>query len=132
MRVGMAFASREIIDVLNKIKPPYNINILSQAKVLESLGDINTLSTQVDEIKSERERLVEKLSNMDKVVKIYPSQANFILVEFTDAQNLFKKLINKGIILRDRTKQVENCIRITVGTVEENNHLLKTLNELEL
>ena len=130
LRVGMAFASREIIDVLNKIKPPYNINILSQAKVLESLGDLKTKSIQVDEIKSERERLVEKLSSMDNVVRIYPSQANFILVEFTDAQNLFKKLIDKGIILRDRTKQVENCIRITVGTVEENNLLLKTLNEL--
>jgi histidinol-phosphate aminotransferase len=131
LRVGMAFASEEIIGVLNKIKPPYNINTLSQKEALKALTRSSVTVGQIESIKKEREKLNTELKQLDNVVQVFPSEANFILVEFENSEALFNTLIEKGIIVRDRSKQVKGCIRITVGTPEENTLLLNTLKEMQ-
>jgi len=131
LRVGMAFASEEIINILNKIKPPYNINTLSQKEALKILTKSSVTEDQIETIKKEREKLSVELKQLDNVVQVFPSEANFILVEFENSEALFNTLIEKGIIVRNRSKQVKGCIRITVGTPEENSLLLNTLKEIQ-
>jgi len=130
-RLGMAFAGVEIIDTLNKIKPPYNVNTLSQKEAIIALNNASKTNNQIKSIIEERDNLVTQLQELNHVVKIFPSEANFLLVEFKNADVLFNKLIEKGIIVRNRTSQVKDCIRITVGTAEENTLLLKTLKEMQ-
>ena len=131
LRVGMAFASEEIISILNKIKPPYNINTLSQKEALKALTRSSVTEDQIESIKKEREKLSVELKQLDNVVQVFPSEANFILVEFENSEALFNTLIEKGIIVRNRSKLVKGCIRITVGTPEENTLLLNTLKEMK-
>jgi histidinol-phosphate aminotransferase len=131
LRVGMAFASEEIISILNKIKPPYNINTLSQKEALKALTRSSVTEDQIESIKKEREKLSVELKQLDNVVQVFPSEANFILVEFENSEALFNTLIEKGIIVRNRSKLVKGCIRITVGTPEENTLLLNTLKEMQ-
>jgi len=131
LRVGMAFASEEIISILNKIKPPYNINTLSQKEALKALTRSSVTVDQIESIKKEREKLSVELKQLDNVVQVFPSEANFILVEFENSEALFNTLIEKGIIVRNRSKLVKGCIRITVGTPEENTLLLNTLKEMQ-
>ncbi|WP_184550275.1 histidinol-phosphate transaminase [Mucilaginibacter sp. FT3.2] len=129
LRVGMAFASEEIIEVMNKVKPPYNVNESSQQLALEALGNVQQVNNWIKETLSQRDRLVLALKGFDFVVDIYPSDANFILVKTIDANGIYKFLVDKGIIVRNRSK-VELCegsLRITVGTPEENSVLLETL-----
>jgi histidinol-phosphate aminotransferase len=129
LRVGMAFASEEIIEVMNKVKPPYNMNQASQALALEALQNIDQVNAWIKETLTERDKLVLQLKNFDFVVDIYPSDANFILVKTTDANGIYNYLVQNGIIVRNRTK-VELCegaLRITVGTPEENIKLIDTL-----
>lgn len=131
LRVGMAFASEEIIGILNKIKPPYNINTLSQKEALKALTKSSVTEDQIERIKKEREKLSAELKKLDNVIQVFPSEANFILVEFEDSEALFNTLIEKGIIVRNRSTQVKACIRITIGTPEENTLLLNTLKEMQ-
>lgn len=129
LRVGMAFASEEIIEIFNKVKPPYNINESSQALALEALKNIQQVNEWIKEILKERDQLVLSLKNMDFVLDIYPSDANFILVKTKDANAVYNFLVESGIIIRNRNKVelCEGCIRITIGTPLENKTLTETL-----
>lgn len=130
-RIGTAYAHEDIIAIYNKIKPPYNISALNQVAALESLYQDGVYQRQLTEILSERERLRSLLDQLPLVQKVYPSDANFLLVEVTDASRIYQDLVEQGIVVRDRTSLVANCLRITVGTPEENNQLIKALKALE-
>ncbi|APD07312.1 histidinol-phosphate transaminase [Flavobacteriaceae bacterium UJ101] len=134
IRLGMCFASKEIITVLKKIKPPYNVNQLTQQKALELLKDQKGYQKQLRLIIQERERLKNELGKITFVNKIHSSDTNFILIEVDDATQRYNQLIEKGIVIRNRTTQVhcQNCLRITVGMPEENNQLLEALIELKV
>ena len=129
LRLGMAFSSRKVIDVLNKIKPPYNINQATQDLAFEALKNIAQVNDWIKESVAERDRLSTVLNTLDIAKKVYPSDANFILVEVTDATQIYDSLVDEGIIVRDRSKVTlcEGCLRITVGTKEENDKLLSIL-----
>ncbi len=129
LRLGMAFSSRPVIDILNKVKPPYNINQATQDLALAALGNIQQVNQWITLTVAERERLSKELAKLPIVKNVYPSDANFILVEVQDAIATYNKLMDKGIIVRDRSKVslCEGCLRITIGTVEENDQLIKCL-----
>jgi len=129
LRVGMAFASEEIIEVMNKVKPPYNINEASQQLALQALANVEQVNTWIKETLAQRDLLVLSLKNFDFVLDIYPSDANFILVKTTAPKAIYNYLVEKGIIVRDRSKVdlCEGCLRITVGTPAENKILIDTL-----
>ena len=129
IRLGMAFASREIIAVLNKIKYPYNVNQLTQEQALKMLAKADQVKIWVNVLLNERETLVERLKQLPYVQKIYPSDANFVLVKVGDANGIYNKLVDKGIIVRNRHSVTlcEGSLRITVGTPEENKVLLDAL-----
>ena len=131
IRLGICYASEEIIDTLNTIKPPYNVNELTQNKAIENLKIVGLVRNQIDEILQERENLIEELNKINFISKIYPSDANFLLIKVDDANKRYNQLISKGIVIRNRTNQhgCENCLRITVGTSLENKRLLKVLKE---
>ena len=132
IRLGMCFASPNIVALLNLIKPPYNINSLTQSKALEALTESSNVKEQVAVLIRERETLSKGLIELDFIQKVYPSQANFLLVKVDDALARYKQLVDSGIVVRNRSREVgcENCLRITVGTPEENEMLLKTLKTL--
>jgi len=129
LRLGMAFSSTKVIDVLNKIKPPYNINQATQDLAFEALKNIAQVNAWIKESVSERDRLSVELNNLNSVIKVYPSDANFILAEVIDPTKIYDSLVDQGIIVRDRSKVslCEGCLRITVGTKEENDKLLTVL-----
>lgn len=131
IRLGMAFASKQIIEVLNKIKYPYNINVLTQKTALEILEKEAEKELQVDSIIRERITLIRELNRLDLVKEILPSDANFLMIRVPEARKIYQYLIDKNIIVRDRSKVplCEGCLRITVGTPEENETLIKALAE---
>lgn len=131
LRVGMAFASEPIIDIFNRIKPPYNINSVSQKLALEALDNTDKINNWIKTIVEEREILITEISKLSFVLRVYPSEANFILVKVKDAHDTYNYLVSKEIIIRDRSKVelCEGCLRITIGTKEENKLLLNTLKE---
>jgi histidinol-phosphate aminotransferase len=129
LRLGIGYSSTTIINILNKIKPPYNINIASQNLALQFLEDFETIKTQIKIIKMERHRLIDALKNNSSIVKVYPSEANFILMKVNDASDFYYHFHRHGIILRNRhgQKHCDNCIRLTIGTPQENEIFLKVL-----
>lgn len=131
IRLGMAFASPEIIGVLNKIKYPYNVNLLTQEKALELL-DEDRMHRQLAQILQERTRLCRDLSAIPLVRRIYPTDANFLLVDVGDADGVYHKLVEEGIIVRNRNRVTlcRGCLRITVGTPEEDDRLLEALKNM--
>ncbi|MET3979513.1 histidinol-phosphate aminotransferase [Mucilaginibacter sp. UYP25] len=131
LRVGMAFASEEIIEVMNKVKPPYNVNEASQLLALEALGNVAQVNEWIKETLQERDKLVLTLKEFDFVLDIYPSDANFILVKTINARGVYDFLVQHGIIIRDRSKVelCEGCLRITIGTPDENKTLTETLQQ---
>ena len=131
LRIGMAFASEEIIEIMNKVKPPYNINEASQQLALKALQNVEQVNSWIKETLAQRDKLVLNLKNFDFVLDIYPSDANFILVKTTAPKPIYDFLVEKGIIVRDRSKVelCEGCLRITVGTPAENELLIKTLQQ---
>ncbi|WP_010134796.1 histidinol-phosphate transaminase [Ochrovirga pacifica] len=133
IRLGVCYASKEIIAVLNKIKPPYNVNELTQQKALERLLAYEDVQEEIEAILVERDNLEIALKEVAFVEKIYPSDANFLLVKVDDATKRYNQLIEKGIVVRNRTTQLhcENTLRFTVGTIKENVALMKALKELE-
>ncbi len=133
IRVGMAYASGEIIDILNKIKYPYNVNRLTQSKAIEAFKFPDKKDKLVKEIIKQRNFLAKTLNQLDIVKKVYPSEANFLLVRFRSAAFVYKHLMKNNIVVRDRSNQLhcDNCLRITVGTKEENEILLNYLKELD-
>lgn len=132
LRLGMAFASKEIIAVYNKIKPPYNINQATQDIVLEALDQVDQVNDWIKETVAEREQLMRGLLELDYVQHITPSDANFILVKMEQPREVYDYLVQYGIIVRDRSKVelCEGCLRITVGTPAENKTLLEKLNQI--
>lgn len=131
-RCGMAFASEEIISFFNKVKYPYNINILTQKLILEKLENIDIKENWVKEILSQRTLMIEELEQLSIVTHIYPTDANFVLVKVDDANLRYKQLVEKGIIVRNRNSVTlcENCLRITIGTAQDNKELLNALRSL--
>lgn len=127
-RLGIGIGNPDVIQVLNKIKPPYNINNLTEEKAIEVLGRPDEINRQVAILIEEREKLRKALSGIGSVKKIYPSDSNFLLVEFENSEKAYKLLISKGIIVRDRSGQVSNCLRITVGSPAENQQLVAALS----
>jgi histidinol-phosphate aminotransferase len=132
LRLGMAFASKEVIRVLNKIKYPYNVNIQTQEIALTALQDVKKKDSAVKEIIEQRATLEKDLLALSITQHIYPSDANFLLVKVKDAPGTYKYLMDKKIIVRDRSKVTlcKNCIRITVGTPEENKNLISALKKI--
>ncbi|MFD1613855.1 histidinol-phosphate transaminase [Gelatiniphilus marinus] len=133
IRLGICFASEAIISVLNKIKPPYNVNELTQQKAIEQLAIPNLAKNQIETILKEREMLISQLQQISFVSKIYPTDANFVLVKVDNATNRYNQLIDKGIVIRNRATQhgCENCLRFTVGTKNENEKLISALKSLK-
>jgi histidinol-phosphate aminotransferase len=129
LRLGMNFASTDIIDVLNKIKPPYNINQATQELALTALDHLEDVNTMIKDTVSEREALVKSLAQLPQVEKVYPSDANFVLTKIQSATAVYNYLKDKGIIVRNRANVIlcEDCLRITVGTPSENEQLIQAL-----
>ncbi|WP_297334902.1 histidinol-phosphate transaminase [Algoriphagus sp.] len=132
LRLGMAFASKELIRILNLIKPPYNISGLTQATVLEAIQNIGKVNRMIAEILEERAFLAKKLTDLTFVQKVYPSQANFLLIKISNANEVYAALIDEKIIVRNRSKVIlcEDCLRITVGTRMENETFLSALEKV--
>lgn len=133
IRLGILYASSEIISVLNKIKLPYNVNILTQSKALNELKNYNNIITKIACINKEKEILFKVLLQLNFIKKIYLSDTNFMLIEVDNALKRYSQLLEKGIVVRNRSNQplCENCLRITVGTPEENIQLINTLKSLQ-
>lgn len=129
VRAGFAYASQEIIALFNKAKPPYNVNMLTQEAVLSALKKTKETTRQITEIKANRKMLSSVLETLAFVKKVFPSEANFILAEVNDANDLYLYLKSQGIIVRNRHGQIENCLRFTVGTEVECKALIKALKE---
>ncbi|WP_353777591.1 histidinol-phosphate transaminase [Winogradskyella sp. 3972H.M.0a.05] len=133
IRLGVCYASSAIITILNKIKPPYNVNQLSQQKALEVLTNSDVISNRINTILSERKVLVEALKAISFVEAVFPSDANFLFVRVDNANKRYQQLITNKIVVRNRTNQplCENCLRFTVGTETENKALINTLKLLK-
>ena len=131
IRLGMAFASTEILDLMNKVKPPYNINQLTQQVGLQAFDKTENFQKEIQIIVEQRTWLTEQLKQFDFIKKIYPSDANFILVKTNAPNEIYDFLIEKNIIVRNRSTQVgcEGCLRLTIGKPEENQRLINALNE---
>ena len=130
VRVGMAFSNPAIIQYFNKLKPPYNISTINQKAALRKLDKVEECKSQVIKIKKERERLSANLKKMKITEKVYPSDANFLLVKVKNANYLYNTLVDKNIIVRNRNSVINNCLRITLGTRSENNKLVNALNSI--
>lgn len=133
LRLGMAFAARPTIDILNKVKPPYNINQATQDLALAALQNVNQVNDWIKVTVEERDNLSTALTALPVVNKVYPSDANFVLAEVTDALGIYTYLVNQGIIIRDRSKVTlcEGCLRISIGTPAENQTLLTALKNYQ-
>jgi len=132
IRLGVCYASGFIISILNKIKPPYNVNQLTQNKALERLNGLDGVKKEVSSILEQRSLLAKELSQIPFIKEVYPSDANFLLAKVDDANQRYSQLIKRGIVVRNRTNQLlcDNCLRFTIGTEEENKLLVKILNQL--
>jgi histidinol-phosphate aminotransferase len=130
-RMGMAFASKEIIDLFNKVKYPYNVNLLTQKQALETIKDRFEIEKWVKMLLEERSRLMEAFRLLPICKQVYPSDANFFLARMTNAQAIYDYLVDRGIIVRNRTRiqLCNNCLRITIGTRSENSELMSALRQ---
>ena len=132
IRLGMCFASKEIISILNKIKPPYNVNVLTQQVALKRILEEENVQLEITKLISEREKLMNQLNTINFINHSYKTDANFILVKVDDANKRYKQLIENGIVIRNRSNQplCENTLRFTVGTASENEKLITTLKSI--
>lgn len=133
LRLGMAFAASQVINVFNKVKPPYNINQATQDIALTALKNVAQVNDWIKTTVDEREKLIQDLNALEMVKKVYPSDANFVLAAVVNPTNVYDALVNQGIIVRDRSKVTlcEGCLRITIGTPEENKTLLEALKSIK-
>lgn len=131
IRLGMAFAQKEIIDIFNKVKYPYNVNVLTQQKALDMTNRLSDVEKWIKLILEEREALMDSIAELPICEEIYPTDANFFLVKMPKAEIIYQYLVNSGVIVRDRTKMTlcRDCLRITVGSPVENNALLAALRK---
>ena len=132
IRLGICYASEEIIAILNKIKPPYNVNELTQQRALKRILTKNKVKKEVETILEQREKLIVKLKLISFIEKVFPTDANFVLIKVDDASKRYSQLIEKGIVIRNRTTQplCENTLRLTIGTKSENIKLINALKDL--
>ena len=133
LRLGMAFAHPEIIGLMNKVKAPYNINVLTQKEVMRRLEEQGLIQQQVHQIKQEKEQLLLEFKSIAFIEKVFPSDANFFLVKMDDSKRRYNELIDRGIVVRDSSKNLNcaNTLRITVGTPDENNALVIALRSMD-
>ena len=133
LRLGMAFAHPEIIGLMNKVKAPYNINVLTQNEVMRRLEEQGLIQQQVHQIKQEKEQLLLEFKSIAFIKKVFPSDANFFLVKMDDSKRRYNELIDRGIVVRDSSKNLNcaNTLRITVGTTDENNALIIALRSMD-
>ena len=131
IRLGMAFASKEIIDLFNKVKYPYNVNLLTQQQALEALKRPIDVEEWVKVLLQERTRMMQAFAELPICEKVYPTEANFFLAKMTDATRIYNYLVDQGIIVRNRTRVqlCQNCLRITIGTKSENSELISALRQ---
>ena len=129
-RIGVAYASKEMIALMNKVKPPYNVSKLNQQAAVVALANPQEFQKQKINIVAQREWLKNELSQLHCVNKIYPSDANFLLIEVSDANRIYSQLVEEKVITRNRNSLVKNCLRVTVGTEEENKALIEKLTKL--
>jgi len=129
-RVGIAYANEEIIQLYNKVKPPYNISQPNQTAAIETLNNLDVFKKNMATINEEKEKLREAFTSIKKISKIYPSDANFLLIEINEADKIYESLIEKKIITRNRSRQVPNCLRISIGTPSENKQLINELKNI--
>lgn len=132
VRIGMAFSNPAIVQYFNKMKPPYNISTINQKAALYKLDNIDGYNNQIIKIKQERERLSANLIKMKIIEKVYPSDANFLLVKVKNADYIYKTLVDKNIITRNRSRVINNCLRITVCKKTENDKLVNALKSIEI
>ncbi len=134
VRVGIAYASKEIIKFYNKVKPPYNISQLNQDAILNTLNDekINQVSENIKIILEEKKSLIQNLEKLDLIKKIFPSDANFVLIEVDNADLVYQELVNQNVIIRNRNSVIKNCLRITVGSPKENLKLIEMLQTIKI
>ncbi len=132
VRVGMAFMNSSVIQYFNKLKPPYNISTINQIAALRKLAGTTQVEKQVAVIRKERERVINALKKMKITEKIYPTDANFVLIKVKESTAVYNSLVSKKIIIRNRHSVAENCLRITIGKKSENDSLLKALNTIRL
>jgi histidinol-phosphate aminotransferase len=132
IRIGIAYANKEIISYFNKVKPPYNVSALNQAEAIKALSQYDVFEKNLKIILEQRKWLIDQLSKIDFILHIYPTDANFVLVKTKDANYIYKKLIENKIIVRNRHTIIENCLRITVGKPEENRKLIEVLKSIKL
>jgi histidinol-phosphate aminotransferase len=132
LRIGLAFANAEIIELMNRVKPPYNVSGIAQEAALKALENFDKIGSWVGESLRERDRLIKAMKRFDFVLNTYPTDANFVLVRTTDANAVYQHLIRERIVVRNRTnvELCEGCLRITVGTADENSRLLKAFESL--
>jgi histidinol-phosphate aminotransferase len=131
IRIGIAYASKEIISYYNKVKPPYNVSQINQYEAIKALDDLENFTKNNNTILAQRTWLVQQLSSLSFVEKIYPSDANFVLVKTKNANAIYQKLVEEKIVVRNRHSVVENCLRITVGEPFENVKLIKTMKIID-
>jgi histidinol-phosphate aminotransferase len=133
IRLGICYASAEIISVLNKIKPPYNINELTQQSAIEQLQNTGKIKSNLSSLKEEKESLLKALVQVNFIERTFPTDANFILIKVDDAEKRYSQLLENGIVVRNRSSQplCENSLRITIGTNSENTKLINTLKTLK-
>ena len=131
IRLGMAFASEEIIELMNRGKYPYNVNLLTQRQAVEVMNDLGKVNDWLRLILNEREKMLPAFAELPLCRKIYPTDANFFLAKVSDANRIYKYLIDCGIVVRNRNnvQLCENCLRVTIGSPQENNELLKALRQ---
>lgn len=130
-RIGIGYASEEIIGHFNKTKPPYNVSVLNQEAAMEALSDVAGYERNKRILLEEKAKLEAQLSSIAIVTKIYPSDANFLFIETIDAVKIYNGLLAQGIVVRNRNKVVENCIRISIGTPGENEKLIRSLLQIQ-
>jgi histidinol-phosphate aminotransferase len=133
LRVGLAFANEEIIQLFNRVKPPYNVSQAAQELILKALKNQAKVDENIAQIIAEREKLIRNLGEVSFVKTIYPTDANFVLVKTIDAERIYKSLLDEKIVVRNRSKieLCEDCLRITVGTGVENESLIAALKNYE-
>ncbi len=127
LRIGFAYAQKEIIQYFNKVKPPYNVSLANQTLAFQALQNSNRFNENITTIKQEKVKLEEALANIPQVLKIFPSETNFLLIKLKNATSIYKELVKHQIIVRDRSNQIEDTLRITVGSPAENKKLIQTL-----
>lgn len=129
LRLGIAYMNEKVQHWFSKVKPPYNISTPNQEKALEVLNTVSVFTKNLKDILEERNRMLKELEQLDIIWNVYPTHANFMLVEVEDADELYEKLIKDGIVVRNRNTMIKNCLRITVGTTEENQMLINRLKQ---